>query len=99
MARSWRSRATATHDRCVHRRTVRRIVTSVTLVGVLGAGAAACSGGDTQGRQEPKLSEVEAQVAQLRLEVQSLRQEVKSLRESVPTTTTTTPGATNVSAR
>jgi hypothetical protein len=87
----WRGGPRRADDRSV-RSIVRRSLVAVALA-ALALGAAACgSGGDTQGRQEPELSDVEAQVAQLRLEVQSLRQEVKSLRESVPTTTTTTTG-------
>jgi prefoldin subunit 5 len=68
------------------------------VVAVLAFGAAGCGGGDTQGRQESDLTDVESQVAQLRLEVQSLRREVQSLRDivspstTVPETTATTIG-------
>ena len=67
---------------------VRRIVAIGLTVAGLALGLAACGDGDTQGRQDPDLSDVESQVAQLRLEVQSLRRELQALRESVPTTTT-----------
>lgn len=69
---------------------------SLALVVALTVGAAACGGGDTQGRQEPELSEVEAQVAQLRLEVQSLRRELAELQA---TTTTTLASATSTTTR
>lgn len=76
----------------MRRAALRRSVLLVAALGVLGMGTTACSDGDTQGRQDPDLNEVESQVAQLRLEVQSLRREVQSLRDAVPTTTTTVLG-------
>ena len=61
----------------------------------LAAGTTACGSGDTQGRKDPDLSDVEAQVAQLRLEVQTLRKELAALADSVVTTTTTAPATTS----
>jgi hypothetical protein len=65
---------------------------------VLAAGTTACGGGDTQGRKEADLADVEAQVAQLRLEVQTLRR-ARRPGESVPTTTTTVPATTTSTVR
>ena len=93
---AWRRRAPATHDR-----RVRHLVPIGAVVVTLALGTVACSGGDTQGRREPELRELDAKVAQLRLEVQSLRLQVKALQEQLVTgetatgtpTGTTAPGA------
>lgn len=94
MITGWHRAPRRAHDRLVRIPARRRLV-AVGLV-TLALGAGACGGGgDTQGRKEPELSDVEAQVAQLRLEVQSLRREVQTLRDAVPTTTTTTAPGTS----
>lgn len=103
----WRVDGRAAHHRVVQQ-TPRRIAVVALVLGSIAFGASACGGGDTQGRKEPDLNDVESQVAQLRLEVQTLRQEVRSLQESVvptttgiealplePTATTTTPPTTD----
>jgi len=92
----WRRRAPLPHHHPVHRRRLRRgALVALTLL-ALAAGTTACGGsGDTQGRKDPDLSDVEAQVAQLRLEVQTLRKELAALADSVVTTTTTAPATTS----
>ena len=90
MSTGWRDEAPRAHHRHVSTSWVRRVLVVLAL-GSIGFGAAACGGGDAQGRRDPDLSEVESQVAQLRLEVQSLRREIAALREEVATVTTTLP--------
>ena len=90
MRDGWRGRPAGAHHRGVRATLPRRLAVTVALTACL-LGLAACSNGDTQGRQEPDVAEVEAQVAQLRLEVQNLRREIATLRDQVGTVTTTGP--------
>lgn len=87
----WRRGYRVPQDRPMGTHRVRRRVLLGVTVAALALGATACGGGDSQGRQDSELRDVESQVAQLRLEVRSLRQQVQALRESVPTTTTSSP--------
>jgi outer membrane murein-binding lipoprotein Lpp len=73
-----------------HHRGMRRLVVAAMLVLGVGLGLSACGGGDTQGRKEPDVQDLQSKVSSLRLEVESLRSEVQSLRQEVASATTTT---------
>ena len=73
-----------------HHQGMRRLVMATMLILALGLGAAACGGGNTQGRKQTNLEDLQSKVSSLRLEVESLRAEVQTLQNQVAGTTTTT---------